>query len=83
MSQDNARRRVFIFYPVINERIWRVLVPGGAIETFASEGRAVEFALGWAATAGAQGIVDVVRQTISGGWVPVLVPGRTGGRLAL
>ena len=66
-------RRVFIFYPAINERLWRVLWKGST-EAFSSEGRAVEFALACAARGGGSRMVEVVQETVSGGWLPVRVP---------
>ena len=73
--KDQGRRRVFIFYPAINTRDWRVLA-GSVSETFASEWLAVEFALGLADKLGGARMVDVLRETISGGWMPVPQPAR-------
>lgn len=73
MISKGPRCRIFIFYPAMNERIWRVLAHG-ITERFSSEGRAVEFALGCAARAGGPQLVDVFKETASGGWAPVPVP---------
>lgn len=73
--KDQGRRRVFIFYPAINTRAWRVLA-GGISETFDSEWSAVEFALQLADKLGGSRMVDVVKETISGGWMPVFQPTR-------
>ncbi|QWT22325.1 hypothetical protein KPL74_10015 [Bacillus sp. NP157] len=74
MNAAVGRRRIFIFYPAINERAWRVLTPGGTFETFPTEGRAVAFALETASRLRATGICDVLKETISGGWAPVHTP---------
>jgi hypothetical protein len=71
--KDQARRRVFIFFPAMNTRLWRVLA-GARSETFESEWLAVEHALGLAYALGGSRMVDVVKETRSGGWIPVPQP---------
>ncbi|QWT22385.1 hypothetical protein KPL74_10385 [Bacillus sp. NP157] len=67
---DQGRRRVFIFYPAMNSRTWRVLA-GSVSELFESEWLAVEFALGVADKHGGARMVDVLKETMSGGWMPI------------
>lgn len=71
--KDQGRKRVFIFYPAIKTRVWRVLA-GNVSEDFVSEWLAVEFALGLADRLGGVRMVDVLKETISGGWIPVAQP---------
>lgn len=73
--KDQGRRRVFIFYPASNTRLWRVLA-GKLSETFESEWIAIEFALKLADKLGGERMVDVLKETTSGGWMPVRQPGR-------
>ena len=71
-SMNDAGRpfRIFIFYPGMNERVWRVVLPGGAKHLFPTEGRAVEFALSSAsAVTGQMRRVEVLKETLSGGWM--------------
>jgi len=72
--KDQARRRVFIFFPAMNTRSWRVLA-GSSSQTFESEWLAVEHALGLAHALGGSRMVDVVKETRSGSWMPVAQPG--------
>lgn len=72
--KDQARRRVFIFFPAMNSRSWRVLA-GSSSQTFESEWLAVEHALGLAYALGGSRMVDVVKETRSGSWMPVAQPG--------
>ncbi|QDE39709.1 hypothetical protein FIV34_11095 [Luteibacter pinisoli] len=73
MNADGIRRRIFIFYPGINQRTWRVIAAGGSTEC-ASEGQAVAFAFQCAHKAGGSRMVDVLKETISGAWIPLIVP---------
>jgi len=68
-------RRVFICFPGINERVWRVLWQGET-QSFNSEGRAVEFALECAASGGGTRVVEIMQETASGGWRHLNLPGR-------
>lgn len=72
--KDQGRRRVFIFFPAMNTRSWRVLA-GASSEEFESEWLAVEHALGLAHALGGSRMVDVVKETRSGSWMPVAQPG--------
>jgi len=76
MNDAGRPFRIFIFYPGMNERIWRVLLPGGAKHLFPTEGRAVEFALASASsvTTGRMRRVEVLKETLSGGWMVVARP---------
>lgn len=69
--KDQSRRRVFIFFPAMNSRSWRVLA-GSKSQTFESEWLAVEHALGLAMALGGSRMVDVLKETRSGGWTPVM-----------
>ena len=70
MNDTGRPFRIFIFYPGMNERVWRVLLPGGAKHLFPTEGRAVEFALSSASAATGQARrVEVLKETLSGGWM--------------
>lgn len=71
--KDQARRRVFIFFPAMNARSWRVLA-GASSETFESEWIAVEHALRLAHALGGSRMVDVLKETRSGDWMPVPQP---------
>jgi hypothetical protein len=65
--------RVFVFYPSPNHPDWWVLSPGAVQQTFASEGAAVEFALGRANSLRGSGRpVEVVQEKITGTWMRVL-----------
>lgn len=68
-----VRRRVFIFFPAMNTRSWRVLA-GSSSATFDSEALAVEHAIGVAHSLGGTRIVDVLKETRSGSWMPVPQP---------
>lgn len=76
MNDEGRPFRIFIFYPGINERIWRVVLPGGSKHTFPTEGRAVEFALTSASTVtiGRMRRVEVLKETLSGGWMLLARP---------
>ncbi|HEY4293955.1 hypothetical protein [Luteibacter sp.] len=76
MNDEGRPFRIFIFYPGINERIWRVVLPGGAKHLFPTEGRAVEFALSSASTVttGRMRRVEVLKETLSGGWMVLARP---------
>lgn len=69
--KDQARRRIFIFFPAMNTRTWRVLAASSS-ETFESEWLAVEHALALAQALGGSRMVDVLKETRSGGWLPVM-----------
>jgi hypothetical protein len=73
MNEAWRPRRVFIFYPGMNERTWRVMWRGEA-QSFNSEGRAVEFAMTCAAKSGGGRLVEIVQETASGGWRPIAPP---------
>jgi hypothetical protein len=66
MTTAGTRRRLFIFNPAINERIWCILAHDASTR-FSSERRAVERALICAARASGPRFVDVVKETASGG----------------
>jgi len=76
MNDAGRPFRIFIFYPSMNERVWRVVLPGGAKHLFPTEGRAVEFALTSASsvTTGRMRRVEVLKETLSGGWIIVARP---------
>jgi len=76
VNDDNKQRRIFIFFPGMNERFWRVLVPGGVVRTFGTEGTAVEYALERATQSreNDRRLVEVLKETASGGWMPITVP---------
>jgi hypothetical protein len=64
--------RVFVFYPPMNHRTWTVLLPGAEKHVFQTEGTAVEFALTRASAMKGKGrAVEVLRERVSGGWVPI------------
>lgn len=67
---QHHRKRIFIFFPTLNGRMWRVLSAVDRAE-FPSKGGAVEFALLQARRSGGEKLVEVYMETQSGGWMPV------------
>ncbi|GAA0920260.1 hypothetical protein KR767_17225 [Luteibacter anthropi] len=66
---------IFIFYPEINGRSWRVLVSGGKKTEFAKEGQAVAFAMSSAETLKRRGrAVKVFKESLAGHWVQLPIP---------
>jgi hypothetical protein len=66
---------VFIFFPAMNERMWRVVVPGGERTEFAREGQAVAFAFSSAAALKNRGrAVKVFRESQAGHWIHIPLP---------
>jgi|GEM_PF-3334129 len=75
--RDGERRRIYIMLPGATSRFWRVLPPGQkAFIEFPSEGAAVQFAMTRAneSRRNDERLVDVFKETASGGWVTLPVP---------
>lgn len=69
MEQGVRALRVFVLYPAMNSRVWRVMLPGTAQFTFDTEWDAVEYALAKAASLKGSGRpVEVLKERVSGDW---------------